>query len=185
MQITVHEIDAKTLEHLDQSENTFEVNSQLRLSFERGEISYIIVDIPPYTKQYPVSAADYNAYIDNPDKTIFFAYADGELAGQIRALKWWNGYAYIEDLLVQAKYRRQGIGRALIERAVDWAKAGGFPGIMLETQNNNVAACKLYESCGFVLGGFDVYLYRGLNPASDEIALYWYLIFLNVRERPG
>lgn len=69
------------------------------------------------------------------------------------------------------------IGQALMERAVEWAKSKGFPGMMLETQSNNVAACRLYERCGFMLGGFDSYLYKALDPGTDEIALYWYLMF--------
>jgi len=79
--------------------------------------------------------------------------------------------------VVDAQFPAAGTCRALIARAVEWAKAKNLPGIMLETQNNNVAGCKLYEKCGFKLGGFDRYLYRGLTPATDEIALYWYLIF--------
>jgi len=78
---------------------------------------------------------------------------------------------------VADQFRRRGIGRALLEKAFDWARAGGFPGIMLETQDINVAACRLYESCGMKLGGFDAYLYKGLDPHSDEIALFWYIIF--------
>lgn len=49
--------------------------------------------------------------------------------------------------------------------------------VMLETQNINVVACRLYESCGFVLGGFDACLYRGVMPGTREIALFWYLLF--------
>jgi ribosomal protein S18 acetylase RimI-like enzyme len=60
---------------------------------------------------------------------------------------------------------------------MEWARDKGCPGMMLETQNNNVAACRFYESCGFELGGFDAYLYKGLNRTTDEIALYWYLMF--------
>lgn len=52
-----------------------------------------------------------------------------------------------------------------------------MPGIMLETQNNNVAACKFYEKCGFVIGGFDFLVYTGLDKTSDEVAIYWYLHF--------
>jgi hypothetical protein len=48
---------------------------------------------------------------------------------------------------------------------------------MLETQNINVAACRLYERCSFVLGGFDACLYRGVMPGTREIALFWYLLF--------
>jgi RimJ/RimL family protein N-acetyltransferase len=40
-----------------------------------------------------------------------------------------------------------------------------------------VAACRLYESCGFQLAGFDRCLYQGRHPGTAEIALYWYLVF--------
>jgi len=46
--------------------------------------------------------------------------------------------------------------------------------IRAETQNNNLPACKLYESCGFHLGGFDRDLYRGLDGGTSEVALFWY-----------
>ena len=52
-----------------------------------------------------------------------------------------------------------------------------MPGIMLETQNNNVAACKFYEKCGFVIGGFDFLIYKGLDMKNDEVAMYWYFHF--------
>jgi streptothricin acetyltransferase len=48
---------------------------------------------------------------------------------------------------------------------------------MLETQNINVPACRLYASCRFVLCGFDACLYHGVMPGTREIALYWYLLF--------
>jgi ribosomal protein S18 acetylase RimI-like enzyme len=48
---------------------------------------------------------------------------------------------------------------------------------MLETQNNNVRACYFYESCGFRIGGFDNLLYRGLDPDTDEVAIYFYFQF--------
>jgi streptothricin acetyltransferase len=64
-----------------------------------------------------------------------------------------------------------------VAQAVAWARGRGLTGIMLETQNINVAACRLYERCGFVLGGFDACLYRGVMLGTREIALFWYLLF--------
>jgi len=52
-----------------------------------------------------------------------------------------------------------------------------FYGVMLETQDDNVPACTLYQSCGFVLSGFDRNIYKAINPHTKETALYWYLIF--------
>ena len=177
MQITIREIDKNTIQYVKKGGSSFEVNSKLELHAENGKISYTIVDVPQYTKEYGLEEVDSSTYIAHPDRTIYLAYMDDELAGQIRIMKYWNGYGYIGDIAVDAKHRRQGVGRLLIQRAIEWARDKGFPGIMLETQNNNVAACRLYESCGFELGGFDVYLYKGLNRLTDEIALYWYLIF--------
>ena len=70
-----------------------------------------------------------------------------------------------------------GVGRALMDRAIAWAVERGLPGVRAETQSNNVPACKLYESCGFRLGGFDRDLYRGLDEGTTEVALFWYLLF--------
>ena len=177
MQITIHEIDKDTVQAVKTGGSSFEVTAKLVPHAENGKISYTIVDVSPYLKHYGPERVEPDSYVDNPERTVFFAYADGELAGQIRVLKHWNAYAYIEDLAVNDNYRGQGIGRALIECAIAWAKAKGFPGVMLETQNNNVPACRLYASCGFELRGFDTHLYKGIDPSSDEIALYWYLMF--------
>ena len=81
------------------------------------------------------------------------------------------------EITVDKKYRTLGVGKRLINQAKQWAKEGNMPGIMLETQNNNVAACKFYEKCGFVIGGFDFLVYKGLDMTSDEVAIYWYLHF--------
>jgi ribosomal protein S18 acetylase RimI-like enzyme len=177
MKITIREIDQNTVQSVKNGGSTFEVTSKLVPHAENGKISYSFVDVSPYKKQYGAERVDPDTYVDNPDRIVFFAFVDDELAGQIRVLKHWNAYAYIEDIAVNENYRGHGIGRALIERATEWAKAKGFPGMMLETQDNNVPACRLYAGCGFELRGFDTHLYKALDPCTDEIALYWYLMF--------
>ena len=177
MNITVREVDQSTVQHIKTYGSSFEVRAKLLLGAEDGKISYTIVDVPPYIKQYDPEHVEPETYVANPDRIVFFAYVDEELAGQIRVLKNWNGYAYIDDIAVEPKYRGHGVGRALMERAIEWAKARGFPGMMLETQDNNIPGCRLYANCGFELRGFDTHLYKAQNPSTDEIALYWYLIF--------
>ena len=92
-------------------------------------------------------------------------------------LRWWNRFAYVEDLVVNPDYRGLGIGRGLLKRGIQWARENDFPGVMLETQDDNVPACTLYQSCGFVLSGFDRNVYKAINPSTKETALYWYLMF--------
>jgi streptothricin acetyltransferase len=177
MKINICEMDHQNFQVLNQCDGTFTVSSQLVLNIENEKLEYSVVSVVPYEKRYPIDEVDAGDYINNPEKAVFFAYADGELAGQIRILKWWNAYAYIDDIVVDIKHRRKGIGRMLLAKAVEWAKAGEFPGLMLETQNNNVTACHLYQSRCFELGGFDRLLYKGLNRSTNEIALYWYLVW--------
>lgn len=177
MEIVIREIDKNIFQDVNQCDGTFIVDSKLVLQVENGIIHYSIVSIEPHQKPYIFEEKDYPSYISNPDKIIYFAYVDGQLAGQIDIIKHWNVYALISDFIVDTHFRRRGVGRAMMQRAVDWARARQLPGIMLETQNNNVTACRFYEKFGFKLHGFDTHLYKGFNPSTDEIALFWYLIF--------
>ena len=81
----------------------------------------------------------------------------------------------IEDLAVDRSVRRSGIGSLLMDIAAEWTKELGLPTIRLETQSNNVPACRFYQRYGFKLGGFDRYLYSALDLQRHETALYWYL----------
>ena len=177
MEIALREIDPSNVGHVNQVDGTFLVDAVLQIHAEDGEITYTSLRVPEYRKRYGVDEVDYTTYIGHADKIVFLAYVDEQIAGQIILRKNWNRYAYIEDIAVDVRCRQLGIGRKLIAAAIEWAKARELPGIMLETQNNNLAACRFYESCGFHLGGFDHDLYRGIDPATNEIALYWYLVF--------
>jgi streptothricin acetyltransferase len=177
MSITIREMDEDTIQFVKTYGSSFEVISKLMPHAENGKISYTIIDVPLYIKQYGPEEFDPPSYVSNPDRIVFYAYVDDQLAGQIRVSKHWNKYAYIDDIAVNENYRGQGVGRALMEHAIEWAKSKSFPGMMLETQNNNVAGCRLYARCGFELCGFDTHLYKAVDPGTDEIALYWYLMF--------
>ncbi len=179
MNITLQQLDEQNFHDVNRCDGTFTVDSRLVVFAENDIIRYTIVNVPPYQKRYPPEELDYPTYLHHPDKAIFCAYADGQLAGQVIVRKYWNRFAHIDDIVVDVSFRRQGVGRALLQHAVAWARDRQLAGVMLETQNNNVVACRLYESCGFQLGGFDRCLYQGLQPGTDEIALYWYLLFTN------
>ena len=177
METTLQEISQYNLQDAGKCDGVFTVDSLLVLYAERNEIRFNLISTPPYQKKYPTEQIDYSVYINHPDRVVFLAYCDQRIAGEIHLRRNWNDFAYIEDIVVDVNYRRRGVGRLLIEKTIHWAKDKRLPGLILETQNNNVAACMLYQACGFELSGFDRRLYQGLNPHSEEIALYWYLIF--------
>lgn len=151
------------------------VNARLMLAIENEKLTYTVIPVEPYERDVPAEDVEYG--FDDTGPTVFFAEADGNLAGRIKMLKWWNRFAYVEDIVVNPQYRGRRIGRMLLERGIQWARENDFPGVMLETQDNNVPACLLYHRCGFVLSGFDRNVYKAINPDTKETALYWYLIF--------
>jgi len=164
-------------------DDSFLVESELVLFAEDGAVRYEVVPVSPYEKRY--RKGDLTAHGEARDRELFLAFLDDSLAGRIALSEGWNRYAWVEDIAVDARRRRAGVGRALMDRAIGWAAERGLPGIRLETQSNNVPACKFYESYGFHLGGFDRDLYRGLDEATTEIALFWYLpLRAAPRDRP-
>jgi ribosomal protein S18 acetylase RimI-like enzyme len=57
--------------------------------------------------------------------------------------------AYLQELYVAPAHRGRGIGRALLEMAIDLARDRGASSIDLGTSVDDVAAIGLYESAGF------------------------------------
>ena len=177
MMVEIDELNQNNLNDPGRCDGAFVIDSRLVPELVDGRISYHIESLPKRTKRYAERDEDYLATIKDPARTIFLAYLHGRVIGEIVLKEHWNNTAYIEDIVVHAGFRRQGAGRALIERAKQWAREHQLAGIMLETQDVNVAACRLYESCGFNLRGIDTHLYRAIEHVSGETALYWYYLF--------
>lgn len=133
-----------------------------------------LFETPSETK-FPDDRIDCETYINQPDEIIYLAYAGGACIGQIRLVKQWNKYCYVENLAVCQAYRQSGIGRQLFRKAEAWAKERGLLGITLEAQDDNLAACRFYQKMGMVLGGVDTMRYA-FNLNIDK-ALFWYLKF--------
>ena len=60
---------------------------------------------------------------------------------------------YLAELYVVPERRRQGLGRALMDAAIDTARAEGATHMDLGTGEDDVAARALYESLGFSTRG--------------------------------
>lgn len=55
----------------------------------------------------------------------------------------------IDELVVEASQRGQGVGRALIGKVVEWARANGASEVEVSTELDNQAAQDFYARCGF------------------------------------
>ncbi|SRR5690349_17901514 len=66
----------------------------------------------------------------------------------------------IEDVIVDERARRQGIGEALVRYAIDAAREAGADGVSLTSNPQREAANLLYRSIGFELRKTNPYFYR-------------------------
>ena len=173
----IEEITHQNMKDINKSNQFFDIIGKIVPVFIDGKWSFSeVLYENPYEKIYPADEEQWEDYIGNPDKTIYFYYKDNDCAGQIRLRKNWNQYAYIEDIAVSKSYRKSGVGTKLVEKAVEWTKSKNLCGLMLETQDVNLLACRFYSKLGFQIGGVDTMLYANFDTA-DEKAIFWYMRF--------
>jgi ribosomal protein S18 acetylase RimI-like enzyme len=95
------------------------------------------------------------AMIELPQHAIFVAEdEEGQVAGLLNASQRWTLWhtgpcALIEELVVDEGARRQGIGRALIGAALDWAGSQGCSEVEVSTDHDNTDAQAFYRQIGF------------------------------------
>lgn len=52
-------------------------------------------------------------------------------------------------LVVDKKYRKQSLGKCIVNAGLKWFKAHNVTKALVNTQGDNIAACQLYKKCGF------------------------------------
>ncbi|WP_425425169.1 GNAT family N-acetyltransferase [Amphibacillus marinus] len=154
----------------------FKLSGRVIPSLQSGKWSYqeVLFDEPRETR-FPDDKLDWSEYINQEDKTLFLAYLNNTCIGQIRIIKDWNHFCYIENIAIKKDYRGSGVGKLLLKKAEEWAKQRNLIGMSLETQDDNLGACRFYVKQRFTLGGVDT-LKQSYNP-NIETTLYWYKIF--------
>lgn len=130
--------------------------------------------VEPYAKSYGFDPDELGVHADDGDKALFVVLGDEAPVGYIALSAGWNNFAFVDDIAVDMEWRGTGAAQRLMQYACHWTKEKGLPGIRLETQTNNIAACRFYLRQGFALGGHDRHLYEGLSPGTRETALFFY-----------
>lgn len=86
--------------------------------------------------------------------------------------------AALADIRVDSAARRMGVGAGLIQACIEWARERALSELVIETQNINVGACRLYESQGAVLAE----AHPGAYPEHpEEIRLIWKIDLEQIR----
>ena len=162
---------------LPRAEQPFDIIGRLIPTYDGHgwQLSEQLLSIP-YQKTYPVEAFDPAQYLNSPTRAAFVAMLGEECVGSIRVSARWNRNAFIEDIAVNRAHRGRGIGTALMDAATLWGRENALHGACLETQDNNLLACRFYLKYGFKLGSIDTMLYDAFPQTRGEKALFFYLL---------
>lgn len=80
---------------------------------------------------------------------------------------------YVTNIGVLPEYRKKGIGKMILEKLLECAKAKKLTFLSLEVRPSNVPAISLYEKYGFEMVGRRPNFYQ--NPKEDALLLTRYL----------
>jgi ribosomal protein S18 acetylase RimI-like enzyme len=95
----------------------------------------------------------YSDLIRNKEMIVLLVGEGPDGFAQLRFRPWVYSaglHSYLEELYVVPDLRGNGLGRALLEAAMDTARAEGAEQMELGTSEDDEAARKLYESAGFI-----------------------------------
>jgi ribosomal protein S18 acetylase RimI-like enzyme len=85
-----------------------------------------------------------------PDKErLWVAEKNGQIVGSVGVVESSQSQARLRWLLVDPANRGLGLGKALLEEAIDFCKQCGYRSVFLETFSELTAAGRLYELAGF------------------------------------
>jgi GNAT superfamily N-acetyltransferase len=185
MGIEIRHESAATLEEYARIPIAFDVSEVFDVAAEGS--NRFTLTARPLTHSY---SKDYDAIGDGPVEwpqrfdvsnwAFFAAFANGQrIAGAIVAYRTANmdmlegrdDLAALWDIRVAPPARRRGVGAALFGAAATWASGAGCRHLKVETQNNNVAACRFYAQQGCVLRAAHWGVYPEL---PGEVQLLWY-----------
>jgi len=113
----------------------------------------------------PVDLAERTARFAASIGESFVAVGGDRVIGLIHVEVSRHGFGEI-GMLVDREWRGRGVGWALFQAAIDWARGHGLHKLSLEVFAHNTAAIALYRKCGFVEEGHRVRHYRR---ASGEL----------------
>jgi RimJ/RimL family protein N-acetyltransferase len=127
------------------------------------------------------SVADERRYLKAirryPHAAVYVAEDEGRIVGRLSLSRDQHpASVHVADLglMVAASHRRRGIGRALLETAVMWAREADVTKLELHVFPWNEPALALYESFGFEREGYRRRHYRRGREWADAILMSYF-----------
>lgn len=84
----------------------------------------------------------------------------------------WNRTLWVWEIGVEEAYRRQGIGKRLVDALSEIARAQGLRVLVFETQSTNVPAIRFYRSVGCEIDAVDLSYYTNDDVTDGEVAIF-------------
>jgi N-acetylglutamate synthase-like GNAT family acetyltransferase len=85
----------------------------------------------------------------SPRERIWIVECDGKIVGSIAVIEFSQSEAQLRWLLLDPGVRGFGLGRHLVEDAVEFSRASGYSSVFLWTTDALLPAAMLYQSAGF------------------------------------
>jgi ribosomal protein S18 acetylase RimI-like enzyme len=161
----LHEIAVARLDPSYVTDRVFRVRRgpfSFRLSVERVDPPHRGLAVPLSEHLAELRAAEHAVVAEDRGMVVGVAAADLEWSGRVR----------VQHIYVAPTARGRGVGRALMQSVVGFARTQGSRCVWLETQASNYPAVQFYRRVGFALCGLDERFY---GPASADTALFFAL----------
>jgi ribosomal protein S18 acetylase RimI-like enzyme len=102
---------------------------------------------------------------------------EGLMVGQLVArLDAPRGTLRLLDVRIDFDHRRQGLGSALLYRAIQEARERGLRAVSARTRANNFPAAALLLKAGFDLAGLDTQRESNHDLVKEAVTLFWYAV---------
>ena len=116
---------------------------------------------------------DYGAYVSSVDTLFLVTEEENRLIGfSSISLEKWNNSAWVNQIIVEPKFRRKGYTSKMISKMVAWAKKKNVRVALVESQIGNVAATNFYIKNEFRICGYNDRYYTNQPTDTNEIALF-------------
>lgn len=117
----------------------------------------------------PWKRKDFEELIESEKSIYLVLLLDGEVIG-CAGYTDQVGEGYINNVVIDEKYRGKGYGKVLCQAVIDSGRKNGIDDFTLEVRVSNTAAVRLYEGLGFESAGIRKRFYE--HPVEDAYVMW-------------